>query len=90
MCDSVLSPDGHFNPEVVMYRELCAKSQKKRQLSFLQQYYHKLLKQILVSRKVRQTSSSFGLKHKVNGLRHYVHIISAGLGTTGVGGPQWP
>uniref|UniRef100_A0A674BP66 Nuclear factor related to kappaB binding protein n=1 Tax=Salmo trutta TaxID=8032 RepID=A0A674BP66_SALTR len=43
--------DGHFNPEVVMYRELCAKSQKKRQLSFLQQYYHKLLKQILVSRK---------------------------------------
>ncbi|KAM9499382.1 nuclear factor related to kappa-B-binding protein-like isoform 1-T2 [Salvelinus alpinus] len=43
--------DGHFNPEVVMYRELCAKSQKKRQLYSLQQYYHKLLKQILVSRK---------------------------------------
>nr|XP_029526276.1 nuclear factor related to kappa-B-binding protein-like isoform X3 [Oncorhynchus nerka] len=34
-----------------MYRELCAKSQKKRQLYSLQQYYHKLLKQILVSRK---------------------------------------
>uniref|UniRef100_A0A8C7L9F1 Nuclear factor related to kappaB binding protein n=1 Tax=Oncorhynchus kisutch TaxID=8019 RepID=A0A8C7L9F1_ONCKI len=51
MCDSVLSPDGHFNPEVVMYRELCAKSQKKQQLYSLQQYYHKLLKQILVSRK---------------------------------------
>uniref|UniRef100_A0A8C7PYB8 Nuclear factor related to kappaB binding protein n=1 Tax=Oncorhynchus mykiss TaxID=8022 RepID=A0A8C7PYB8_ONCMY len=43
--------DGHFNPEVVMYRELCAKSQKKCQLYSLQQYYHKLLKQILVSRK---------------------------------------
>uniref|UniRef100_A0A4W5R8B3 Nuclear factor related to kappaB binding protein n=1 Tax=Hucho hucho TaxID=62062 RepID=A0A4W5R8B3_9TELE len=43
--------DGHFNPEVVMYRELCAKSQKKRQRYSLQQYYHKLLKQILVSRK---------------------------------------
>ncbi|XP_034538934.1 nuclear factor related to kappa-B-binding protein isoform X2 [Notolabrus celidotus] len=43
--------DGYFNPEVVKYRELCAKSQKKRQLHSLQQYYHKLLKQILVSRK---------------------------------------
>ena len=90
MCDPVLSPDGHFNPEVVMYRELCAKSQKKCQLYSLQQYYHKLLKQVLVSRKVRRTSSSFDLKHKANGLRQYVHFISAGLGTTGVGGPQWP
>ncbi|KAK6316812.1 hypothetical protein J4Q44_G00122120 [Coregonus suidteri] len=43
--------DGHFNPEVVKYRHLCAKSQKKRQLYSFQQYYHKLLKQILVSRK---------------------------------------
>lgn len=43
--------DGHFNPEVVKYRQLCAKSQKKRQIYSLQQYYHKLLKQILVSRK---------------------------------------
>lgn len=43
--------DGYFNPEVVKYRQLCAKSQKKRQLYSLQQYYHKLLKQILVSRK---------------------------------------
>ncbi|XP_034034355.1 nuclear factor related to kappa-B-binding protein isoform X2 [Thalassophryne amazonica] len=43
--------DGYFNPEVVKYRELCAKSQKKRQLYSLQQYYHRLLKQILVSRK---------------------------------------
>ncbi|KAK1883353.1 Nuclear factor related to kappa-B-binding protein [Dissostichus eleginoides] len=43
--------DGYFNPEVVKYRQLCAKSQKKRQLHSLQQYYHKLLKHILVSRK---------------------------------------
>uniref|UniRef100_A0A8C9VQF8 Nuclear factor related to kappaB binding protein n=1 Tax=Scleropages formosus TaxID=113540 RepID=A0A8C9VQF8_SCLFO len=43
--------DGYFNPEVVKYRQLCAKSQKKRQLYSLQQYYHRLLKQILVSRK---------------------------------------
>ncbi|KAK2879601.1 nuclear factor related to kappa-B-binding protein isoform X1 [Channa argus] len=43
--------DGYFNPEVVKYRQLCAKSQKRRQLNSLQQYYHRLLKQILVSRK---------------------------------------
>ncbi|XP_072302292.1 nuclear factor related to kappa-B-binding protein isoform X2 [Eucyclogobius newberryi] len=43
--------DGYFNPEVVKYRQLCANSQKKRQLYARQQYYHKLLKQILVSRK---------------------------------------
>ncbi|XP_077597276.1 nuclear factor related to kappa-B-binding protein [Stigmatopora nigra] len=43
--------DGYFNPEVVKYRQLCAKSQQRRQLYSLQQYYHKLLKQILVSRK---------------------------------------
>ncbi|XP_060910797.1 nuclear factor related to kappa-B-binding protein [Labrus mixtus] len=43
--------DGYFNPEVVKYRQLFAKSQKKRQLCSLQQYYHRLLKQILVSRK---------------------------------------
>lgn len=49
----IVSPsDGYFNPEVVKYRQLCAKSQKKRQLYSLQQYYHRLLKQILVSRKV--------------------------------------
>lgn len=45
--------DGYFNPEVVKYRQLCAKSQRKRQIYSLQQYYHDLLKQILVSRKVR-------------------------------------
>ena len=45
-------PDGYFNPEVVKYRQLCAKSQRKRRLYSLQQYYHRLLKQILVSRKV--------------------------------------
>ncbi|KAJ7996689.1 hypothetical protein DPEC_G00239630 [Dallia pectoralis] len=43
--------DGHFNPEVVKYRQLCVKSQRKQQLNSLQQYYHNLLKQILVSRK---------------------------------------
>ncbi|XP_019941400.2 nuclear factor related to kappa-B-binding protein [Paralichthys olivaceus] len=43
--------DGYFNPEVVKYRQLCAKSQRKRQLYSRQQYYHRLLKQILVSRK---------------------------------------
>ncbi|XP_076024742.1 nuclear factor related to kappa-B-binding protein [Genypterus blacodes] len=43
--------DGHFNLEVVKYRQMCAKSQRKRQLYSLQQYYHRLLKQILVSRK---------------------------------------
>ncbi|XP_053187852.1 nuclear factor related to kappa-B-binding protein isoform X1 [Scomber japonicus] len=43
--------DGYFNPEVVKYRQLCAKSQRKRQLYSFQQYYHRLLKQILVSRK---------------------------------------
>uniref|UniRef100_A0AAR2INZ3 DEUBAD domain-containing protein n=1 Tax=Pygocentrus nattereri TaxID=42514 RepID=A0AAR2INZ3_PYGNA len=43
--------DGYFNPEVVKYRQLCAKSQRKRHIYSLQQYYHKLLKQILVSRK---------------------------------------
>ncbi|KAK1787417.1 hypothetical protein P4O66_002903 [Electrophorus voltai] len=42
---------GYFNPEVVKYRQLCAKSQRKRHIYSLQQYYHKLLKQILVSRK---------------------------------------
>ena len=45
-------PDGYFNPEVVKYRQLCSKSQRKRQLYSLQQYYHRLLKHILVSRKV--------------------------------------
>lgn len=49
---TVSPSDGYFNPEVVKYRQLCAKSQRKRQLYSLQQYYHRLLKQILVSRKV--------------------------------------
>lgn len=43
--------DGYFNPEVVKYRQLCAKSQRKRKMFSVQQYYHRLLKQILVSRK---------------------------------------
>lgn len=50
--DYHLPIDGFFHPEVVKYRQLCAKSQRKRQLYSLQQYYHKLVKQILVSRKV--------------------------------------
>uniref|UniRef100_A0A8C9TM94 Nuclear factor related to kappaB binding protein n=1 Tax=Scleropages formosus TaxID=113540 RepID=A0A8C9TM94_SCLFO len=52
--------DGYFNPEVVKYRQLCAKSQKKRQLYSLQQYYHRLLKQILVSRKLLERASRNG------------------------------
>ncbi|XP_068016135.1 nuclear factor related to kappa-B-binding protein isoform X4 [Melanerpes formicivorus] len=43
--------DGHFNPEVVKYRQLCFKSQYKRYLSSQQQYFYRLLKQILASRK---------------------------------------
>uniref|UniRef100_A0A6G1REF4 Nuclear factor related to kappa-B-binding protein n=1 Tax=Hypotaenidia okinawae TaxID=2861861 RepID=A0A6G1REF4_9GRUI len=42
--------DGHFNPEVVKYRQLCFKSQYKRYLSSQQQYFYQLLKQILASR----------------------------------------
>ena len=44
--------DGHFNPEVVKYRQLCFRSQYKRYLSSQQQYFHRLLKQILASRSV--------------------------------------
>ncbi|XP_072012815.1 nuclear factor related to kappa-B-binding protein isoform X2 [Engystomops pustulosus] len=43
--------DGHLNPEVVKYRQLCVKSQYKRYLTSQQQYFHNLLKQILASRK---------------------------------------
>ncbi|XP_072282735.1 nuclear factor related to kappa-B-binding protein isoform X2 [Pyxicephalus adspersus] len=43
--------DGHLNPEVVKYRQLCVKSQYKRYVSSQQQYFHTLLKQILASRK---------------------------------------
>lgn len=42
--------DGYFNPEVVKYRQLCFKSQYKRYLNSQQQYFHRLLKQILASR----------------------------------------
>ncbi|NXM24918.1 NFRKB protein, partial [Oxyruncus cristatus] len=42
--------DGHFNPEVVKYRQLCYKSQYKRYLRAQQQYFYRLLKQILTSR----------------------------------------
>uniref|UniRef100_A0A8C5U2F0 Nuclear factor related to kappa-B-binding protein n=1 Tax=Malurus cyaneus samueli TaxID=2593467 RepID=A0A8C5U2F0_9PASS len=42
--------DGHFNPEVVKYRQLCYKSQYKRYLNAQQQYFYRLLKQILTSR----------------------------------------
>ncbi|KAM5222719.1 nuclear factor related to kappa-B-binding protein isoform 6-T11 [Hipposideros larvatus] len=42
--------DGYFNPEVVKYRQLCFKSQYKRYLNAEQQYFHRLLKQILASR----------------------------------------
>ncbi|NWI97244.1 NFRKB protein, partial [Pitta sordida] len=42
--------DGHFNPEVVRYRQLCCRSQYKRYLRAQQQYFYRLLKQILASR----------------------------------------
>lgn len=48
----VFVTDGHFNPEVVKYRQLCYKSQYKRYLSAQQQYFYRLLKQILASRNV--------------------------------------
>lgn len=50
--DALLIADGHFNPEVVKYRQLCFKSQYKRYLSSQQQYFYRLLKQILASRNV--------------------------------------
>ncbi|NXH10444.1 NFRKB protein, partial [Bucco capensis] len=50
--------DGHFNPEVVKYRQLCFKSQYKRYLSSQQQYFYRLLKQILTSRNVSVSTSS--------------------------------
>ncbi|NWX25593.1 NFRKB protein, partial [Notiomystis cincta] len=46
----VFVTDGHFNPEVVKYRQLCYKSQYKRYVSAQQQYFYRLLKQILASR----------------------------------------
>lgn len=54
--------DGHFNPEVVKYRQLCFKSQYKRYLSSQQQYFYRLLKQILASRNV----SVFGARSSLS------------------------
>ncbi|XP_076968561.1 nuclear factor related to kappa-B-binding protein isoform X2 [Tamandua tetradactyla] len=61
--------DGHFNPEVVKYRQLCFKSQYKRYLSSQQQYFHRLLKQILASRSdllemARRSGPAFPLRQK--------------------------
>ncbi|XP_055516909.1 nuclear factor related to kappa-B-binding protein isoform X2 [Leucoraja erinacea] len=61
--------DGYFNPEVVKYRQLCTKSQYKRYLYSQQQYFHNLLKQILVSRKellemARKSGPQLPLKRK--------------------------
>ncbi|XP_067827213.1 nuclear factor related to kappa-B-binding protein isoform X2 [Heptranchias perlo] len=65
--------DGHFNPEVVKYRRLCMKSQYKRYLYSQQQYFHKLLKQILVSRKellelARKSGPDLTLKRKYHAI----------------------
>uniref|UniRef100_UPI00398ECD8A nuclear factor related to kappa-B-binding protein isoform X2 n=1 Tax=Pristiophorus japonicus TaxID=55135 RepID=UPI00398ECD8A len=65
--------DGHFNPEVVKYRRLCMKSQYKRYLYAQQQYFHKLLKQILVSRKellelARKSGPDMALKRKYHAI----------------------
>ncbi|XP_072835141.2 nuclear factor related to kappa-B-binding protein isoform X1 [Pogona vitticeps] len=64
--------DGHFNPEVVKYRQLCFKSQYKRYLSSQQQYFYRLLKQILASRNqllelARKGGSDLTLKKKYSG-----------------------
>uniref|UniRef100_A0A2K6F9L1 Nuclear factor related to kappa-B-binding protein n=1 Tax=Propithecus coquereli TaxID=379532 RepID=A0A2K6F9L1_PROCO len=61
--------DGHFNPEVVKYRQLCFKSQYKRYLSSQQQYFHRLLKQILASRSdllemARRSGPALSLRQK--------------------------
>ncbi|XP_016059956.1 PREDICTED: nuclear factor related to kappa-B-binding protein [Miniopterus natalensis] len=61
--------DGHFNPEVVKYRQLCFKSQYKRYLNSQQQYFHRLLKQILASRSdllemARRSGPALSLRHK--------------------------
>ncbi|XP_055457202.1 nuclear factor related to kappa-B-binding protein isoform X8 [Psammomys obesus] len=61
--------DGHFNPEVVKYRQLCFKSQYKRYLNSQQQYFHRLLKQILASRSdllemARRSGPTLPFRHK--------------------------
>lgn len=58
--DVPVPADGHFNPEVVKYRQLCFRSQYKRYLSSQQQYFHRLLKQILASRSVSNPSPGSG------------------------------
>ncbi|XP_053547475.1 nuclear factor related to kappa-B-binding protein isoform X2 [Bombina bombina] len=67
--------DGHFNPEVVKYRQLCLKSQYKRYVTTQQQYFHKLLTQILASRKelldlARKNGPDFVMKRKPASLRN--------------------
>ncbi|KAM4651392.1 nuclear factor related to kappa-B-binding protein isoform 2-T2 [Discoglossus pictus] len=65
--------DGHFNPEVVKYRQLCLKSQYKRYVTSQQQYFHTLLKQILASRKelldlARKNGPDLVMKRKLSQL----------------------
>ncbi|KAG9482062.1 nuclear factor related to kappa-B-binding protein [Eleutherodactylus coqui] len=67
--------DGHLNPEVVKYRQLCLKSQYKRYLTSQQQYFHNLLKQILASRKelldvARKKGPDLVMKRKPVSLRN--------------------
>ncbi|XP_044137681.1 nuclear factor related to kappa-B-binding protein isoform X3 [Bufo gargarizans] len=67
--------DGHLNPEVVRYRQLCLKSQYKRYLTSQQQYFHNLLKQILASRKelldvARKKGPDLMIKRKPASLRN--------------------
>ncbi|XP_053307643.1 nuclear factor related to kappa-B-binding protein isoform X2 [Spea bombifrons] len=67
--------DGHFNPEVVKYRQLCQKSQYKRYLNSQQQYFHTLLKQILASRKelldlARKNGPDLAMKRKSSSSRN--------------------
>lgn len=76
--------DGYFNPEVVKYRQLCAKSQRKRKMFSIQQYYHRLLKQILVSRKVNYNVLCIHTE-----MQAYIYLGHLVLGTSWVCGPQW-
>lgn len=67
--------DGHLNPEVVKYRQLCLKSQYKRYLTSQQQYFHSLLKQILASRKelldvARKKGPDLAMKRKPASMRN--------------------
>lgn len=63
---------------MVKYRQLCAKSQRKRKMFSIQQYYHRLLKQILVSRKVNSEHTAHTC---INADMHLFWICFLDVGT---------